>query len=209
MTRHLSAVLFSTLLLGACATMIDTPFQEVTLKTPGTDQARCLLDNDITVYPIHSNQTIKMQRNDSDIKITCTAPGNKNVSTVIDRDLNAWSIANITNAIVPGVTYDHFSGALYDYPNVISVDFGAVAGPGFPLPEYHAAGTPRPVDQGIENYNPSVPKKNGDPHQTNYVPRKMDMGEIRSRSNPLGTTGSGGSSGSAYSSGGSVDIYNP
>lgn len=203
MTLRLSAVLFSTLILGACATWIDTPLQEVTLKTPGTDQARCLLDNKVNVYQIYSDQTIKMQRNDEDIKITCTAPGNKNVSTVIERDLNAWTLVNITNGIVPGVSYDHFSGALYDYPKTITVDFSTVTTPGFPPPEYNRAGTQDPSRQVGEEWEASAMKS----YIPGSTPRKMNMGEIRSRSNPLGNAGDG--SAGAASSGSPVEIYNP
>lgn len=203
MTRHFAALVLASTLLAGCATMIDTPFQKVTLKTPGTDHGHCLIDNGIVRYQIHSNQTIKMQRNDADLKITCTAPGNRRVETVIDRDLNAWSIANITNAIIPGVTYDHFSGALYDYPNVISVDFGPGPGPGFPLPEYQRPGAIPPSSQGIEGYSPALNKKPGEERVVNEPPRKMDMNELRARSHPLGANTSRPGGGSA------VEIYNP
>lgn len=203
MTRRLSVVLLSTLLLGACASWIDTPFQEITLKTPGTDNARCTLDNDINKWMVHSNQTIKIQRNDADLKLECYAPGDKYVSTVIDRDLNAWTIANITNGVVPGVSYDHFTGALYDYPKTITVDFSSVPG-GYPLPQYHGVGMQNPDDQNAETWGPEAMKgadRQGQP------PRKMDMGEIRSRSNPLGDARSSGAA--SRSTGNSVEIYNP
>lgn len=202
MTRRLPAVLLSTLLLGACASWIDTPFQEITLKTPGTDQAHCLLDNDVNKYQIYSDQTIKIQRSDADIKISCTAPGNKSVSTVIDRNLNAWSLVNITNGVVPGVSYDHFSGALYDYPKTITVDFGGVAMTGYPLPEYNRPNTQDPSGQPGEEWDAAAMKSYT---PTGVPPRKMDMGEIRARSNPLGDA-TGRTSAPA---GDPVQIYNP
>ncbi len=198
MTRRFAAVLLSTLMLGACATMIDGASQEITLKTPGTDQGHCYLDNGVARWQIYSNQTIQIQRNDEDIVLTCTAPGNKSVKAVIDRDLNAWSIANITNGVVPGVSYDHFTGALYDYPKTITVDFSATPMAGYPLPQYEDPSL-RPVNDnaGIEKFEPTE-IRNPD---RGVAPRKMDMGEIRSRSHPLGSPGSSGSGG--------VEIYRP
>lgn len=204
MTRRISAVLLSTLLLGACATWIDTPFQEITLKTPGTANARCTLDNDINKWTVYSDQTIKIQRNDMDIELECFAPGDKHVKTTIDRDLNAWTIANITNGVIPGVSYDHFSGALYDYPKTITVDFSTVPG-GFKPPQYHDAGMQNPRDQNPETWGPEA-MKNAD--RSGYPPRKMDMGEIRARSNPLGSASEMNDAPSS-SSGNSVEIYNP
>lgn len=197
MIRRRTALILSTVLLAGCSTMIDSPFQEITLKTPGTENAHCYLDNKIGRYQIYSNQTIKIQRNDEDLKVTCYAPGNRRVETKIDRDLNAWTIANITNGIIPGVSYDHFSGAMYDYPRTISVDFGS-ASTGFPMPSYTSA----PASQGIENYDPGVLKKNGEERIVNQPPRKLSRDEIMSRSHPLGAE-------SKQGSGSAIEIYNP
>jgi hypothetical protein len=189
MARRLSLVLASALLLSACAGVLDGTFQDITLKTPGTDQAHCTMNNHIMNYQVYSNQTIRVQRNDRDLEIFCRAPGNKEVSVLIDRDLNAWALADVFTGIVPGVAYDHFSGALYDYPDVITIDFASVPSRPMDAPQYEAAEAPKLKMQGIENYDPSIVKKDGDKYYVRALPRKMDMNELRGRSHPLGSDG--------------------
>ena len=47
--------------LSACGTLISSPTQEITLNTPGADEAECMLDNGLR-YPIRNGQTIRMMR---------------------------------------------------------------------------------------------------------------------------------------------------
>lgn len=196
MTRRHALAFTVALMLGACASTLDGSFQEVTLKTPGTTQAKCEMDNGVMRWQFYSGQTVKMQRNDRDLKIYCVAPGNKEAYALIDRDLNPWAAADIVTGIVPGVVYDHFSGALYTYPDVITIDFASVPPRPYPAPEYELSDAPKVAAHGIENYDAALAKKDG---ERNYIPapaRRMSLSEIMSRSHPLGESGSSSSSSS-------------
>lgn len=189
MARRLSVVLASVLVLSACASALDSSFQEITLKTPGTDQALCTFENRVMAWQAYSNQTITVQRNKEDLKVFCRAPGNREARVIIDRDLNPWALADIVTGIVPGVTYDHFSGALYDYPDVITIDFASQPIRAMEAPQYDHADAPKVSAQGIENYDPAVAKKDGDKYYVRALPRKMSITEIYGRSHPLGADG--------------------
>lgn len=175
----------SVLLLGACASMISGSEEEITLKTPGTDQAECMMNNGILNYRVFSNQTVKIQKNNEDLKISCKAPGNRERNLLVRWRLSPWLIADVTTGVVPGAAYDHFAGAAYGYPNVITVDFSKLPARDYPMPEYQRVGLPDPAYQGIEYYGPSMPSQESDKYGTKPMLRKKNVSEALNSSNPF------------------------
>ena len=184
MVRHSFLAVTLALFLGGCASNLDSSFQDITLKTPGVEDAECRMNNGIAVWVLRSNQTVSINRHDEDLRVECYASGNREAHVIIDRNLNPWALANVVTGIVPGVAYDHFSGGLYTYPHVLTIDMGPVRP--YDLPDYMRTQGMDPSQQPIENYGPGMVKKDEDRYYVRPGVRQMDLNEILSRSHPLG-----------------------
>lgn len=167
-----------TALVSACGTIISGQTQDVTLQTPGTDNAECTMDNG-NRYRAETGDKLKVMRSYKPLELDCYAPGNRHVTKTVGEDLNAWSAANVVNGVVPGVAYDHFSGGLYTYPDVIVVDFTGVEAPGFNPPEYVS---PDDAGKAIESYQPGNPIVPGD---STYMKRGVQKVDQDLNSNPF------------------------
>lgn len=169
--------------LAGCATIVSGQTQKVTLLTPGANEAQCTLDNGVR-YSVGTGQTITIMRNDKPIKIECYAPGNRFRAFDIESDGNKWAVANVVNGIIPGLTFDHFSKGLYEYPEIITVDFVGQPTIGYELPEYHNKDAPNPYDQAIEYYGPSSPKL---PSDNDFIRNDVTKRGGENANNPFST----------------------
>lgn len=176
-------VFVSLLLLSACGTIIKGQTQDVTLRTPGVTNAECVLNNGVR-YTITTDETIQIMRSGQDINLDCYAPGNRHRTATVESGFNNWSTANITNAIVPGMTYDHLAKGLYEYPPTIIVDFTGIPAIGFETPDYHNKDVPNPYTQVIEDYGPSTPRIENDSAYMRRGVKKID----ETNSNPFSTS---------------------
>lgn len=194
---YLTAVLSSVLLASACGTVMKGQMQEITLRTPGTDNAKCIADNGVR-YTIVTDQTITIMRSGKDLVLECYAAGNRDLRMTVESGFNNWSAANIANALVPGVTYDHLSKGLYEYPPTIVADFSGMKSRSYETPDYHDKDMPNPYEQQIEDYTPSTPRIEND---SNYMHRGVKKFEGGVNSNPfavspaLSETGNGDAGG--------------
>lgn len=183
--RSFKIILFlsAATLVASCSTLMSGQTQKVTLKTPGAYNAECYLDNG-NRYRVVTDETVLIMRSQKPLEVDCYAPGNRHLIKTIDRDFNDWTIANISNGIVPGVTYDHFSNAMYEYPKTISVDFSGMASPGFESPDYHNKDAASPYGQPIESYTPASPEI---PSDNTYMKRGVAKVSQDVNSNPFDT----------------------
>ncbi|MEM8833785.1 MAG: hypothetical protein AAGB32_04510 [Pseudomonadota bacterium] len=124
------------MVVSACATFADGQVQEVTIRTPGAENARCWLNNGDNLYDAYSGQTILVKRNNSDIVVNCLASGNREKTVRGKWSANEWIWLNVANGVVPGMTYDIFSQAAYEYPKDITVDFTDEPITAYSLPLY-------------------------------------------------------------------------
>jgi len=168
--------------LVSCATIIDGQTQMVTINTPGASESKCYANNGLR-YPFYGGQTVEIQRSRNDLVIECYGSGNRYKKKIVESTLNDWTVANVSNGVVPGTAYDVNSGAFWGYPAVIDVDFVGVPTKGFEMPEYHNKDLPSPYDQAVENMGPSTPRVESD---RDYVPRKLEKRDASSMgSNPF------------------------
>lgn len=138
------------LTMSACASVVDTPQQELRIVTPGAEGARCTLTNEHASFVAHPPKAVTIHRASTPLTITCQAPGNRERTTVVYAQLNKTALGNATTAGV-GAVYDQVSGALYEYPSPVTVDFTATRATQMPLPTYHNPDTVSPLDQVNEN----------------------------------------------------------
>lgn len=148
------AFILPLLILAGCGTLMKGQTQDITFAATGVDEAECTLDNGVR-YKIKNGETLNIMRSEKDMKVDCYGAGNRHKAFVIPNGFNAWSAANLANGLIPGVTYDHFSNGLYEYPDKFTVDFSGPA-PGYGLPEYHNLSAQNPYDQKIEDYTPGT-----------------------------------------------------
>jgi len=170
---RLLPVLGATLLLGACGSVMSGQTQEVTLLTPGADNARCILDNGIR-YVIRTGEKLEIMRNEKDIVLDCYATGNRHRTLTIESGINGWAIGNVVTGVVPGVTFDHFSKGLYDYPDTITVDFSGMP-MGFNGPEYENPDAPAFSGQVNEVYGAQTGTLPSDAAEQPYVLEKKQV----------------------------------
>lgn len=179
-------VLSSLVLLGACASIIDGPTQNVRLDTPGATEAECTLTNGVK-YRAVTGETLRIMRSHRDLVVDCYATGDRHKQIIVPSTYNGWGAANVSNGVVPGGTYDHFSGGLYIYPEIITVDFVGIPTRGFETPEYMNKDAPNPYKQSIESYGASTPSI---PSDSEYLKRGLKKRDADMSTNPFATGGS-------------------
>lgn len=149
------ALLSTVLALSACASYSDTPNQRIQVLTPGATHARCVLATQYTRMVVYPPQDGFIRRMQEPLKVTCQAPGNREKTIVVKAKINGAAYGNVATAGV-GAVYDQISGALYEYPSPIYVDFMNTRAGGQGMPAYHARDTVSPFDQVNENSRRSV-----------------------------------------------------
>lgn len=129
--------LFAVTVLAGCATFVDGQTQNVTIKTPGAENARCILQNEDFKYAVSTDETINMMKSPHDFTVNCLAPGNREKTVLVKREINEWVVANVANGFVPGAAYDYFSRGAFKYPETITVSFVGEPVKSYGLPQYH------------------------------------------------------------------------
>jgi len=174
---------FSLLILSSCASVVDGQIQKVTMLTPGAENAVCTLDNGTVKYSIISNQTIELTKSDNDLIAHCYAPGNRELTKIVEWDFNPWTAGNVVTGVVPGVAYDHFYKGLYEYPAVITMDFTSIPVKPYDFPQHYAPGLDNPNYAVIESYDPTSPKTEADKYKVSPILKKKDRSALSS--NPI------------------------
>ncbi len=186
-TKLIFSAFSVTLLLSGCGTIHDGQTQEITLETQGAYEAECVIDNGVR-YVVQNDEKFTVQRSNKPLQLDCYAAGNRHVTKTVESVYNPWSVA-----VPPSALFDHFSGALYEYPSIIVVDFMGVP-TGYELPEYHNKDVPNPYTQPIEEYKPGTARIGDD---TAYIRRGVEKRDPAADSNPFIDPSSGGAGVSA------------
>lgn len=174
------------LLVSACASIIDGPTQPVRIDTPGATEAECFLVNGVK-YRAVTGETLKIMRSHRDLVVDCYASGDRHKQIVVESSFNGWGAANVTNGVIPGGTYDHYSGGLYTYPEIITIDFVGIPTRGFETPAYHNKDAPNPYKQAIEGYGAGSPAI---PEDSEYLRRGLEKRSTSVNSNPFSSSAS-------------------
>jgi len=182
--RKLLLSLFSLAALNGCASISAGQFQDITVVTPGAENAYCLLYTGVGVYKVNNGETIQITKSDEDMKAECYATDNRKLTMNVDLDAEDSGLLNIANGVLPGLAYDHFSKALYKYPEVIVADFHNVPAKGFE-PAYHAKDRMSPKAAGITYYGPSVPVQEEDKSRSPVTVEKRNQEDLMAN-NPFG-----------------------
>lgn len=153
MARFLAFILMA-FTLSACASVLGESTQDVHFVTPGANDSVCYIDNGAVTYRAWPPQTLKLSKRSGDLEVRCLADGNREKTVIIEQNNSALTLANAMNGFVPGVFIDSQTGALYEYPNVVTVDFTDMAAQSMPLPNYHMHLMKNPSLFGMEEFRP-------------------------------------------------------
>jgi len=154
--KFLLPIAAATALLG-CSSLVNDSVQNITILTPGAENARCIIENEDFKYPAWSNQTIQITKSPHDFIVNCKADGNRERTVHVKRDVDEWVAANVANGFVPGAAYDYFSRGAFTYPEKITVSFVGVPKTLLEAPEYSTQFLSERYKPGIKidetNYN--------------------------------------------------------
>ena len=175
---------FSVLFLSACGTIASGQNQLITIKTPNATNTKCLLHNEDFKVIAYSYETVRVPKSGKDMMIDCYAPGNRHKAVLAKRKLNGWSLYNIANGVIPGVAYDYFSKGLYEYPEILSINFAGEQSRPYDKPSY----SNQKLYKGEGVYlGPTIVKtQNG--HITNDLPKRTNSYNDFNVSKPVSQT---------------------
>lgn len=149
-------------LVSACAWTTQTSLQDVAFETPGALDAECEVLVGKTKYIVHPPQTVILPRSVETMHVNCLAPGGREKSWEYLPKVSPMVVADSALGMAP-IVWDHYSGALYDYPDKVVIDFSGVPTVPIPLPSYHNPDTVPPRLSGLDEETPGMPGLNADP----------------------------------------------
>lgn len=152
--NRIAAFLIVTLALSGCASVMGHSTQEVTFLTPGAHDSVCIIDNGETLYKAYPPQRINLSKRSGDLKVRCIADGNRERTIEIPQESSSLSLANASNGFIPGLLVDSQTGALYEYPDTISVDFTNIPSRPMERPNYDKHIDENPDLYGMEEFHP-------------------------------------------------------
>jgi hypothetical protein len=161
MARFLMAA-SAVLVLSACATAIEGPTQDLTIHIVGTGKAMCDLQQENARYRAHAPGSVRIQKMNSPLYVRCAAPGNRELSQVLEPSIAATSLTNVANGLVPGMTWDYYSGAMYKYPDRVVMDFSNMPPKPYDEPDYQKVFKVNPDMYSMEEFRPGIPALQSD-----------------------------------------------
>lgn len=148
--------------------------QDVTVTTPGAQNAMCMVYIKGLRYRFYPPQTTKVPQADDDVIVDCLAPGNRRKKVTIDPDMSVYGFFNIANAGI-GAAWDILSGAMFLYPRTIEIDFRDVPVRPMPLPTYNNPDIIQPEEHDLEEFLPGEPYLNSDKNKPVYKLRRRQV----------------------------------
>lgn len=152
--------------LVSCATMTEGAMQDIAFETPGATNAVCdvTIGTDRMRYLVRPPQVLTVSKSVKDMTVDCTAPGNRKVMKIVKSSAAATGFLNTFNGAVPGAIVDAESGAMFKYPDKISIDFTGVKPVSYAMPAYYNTDglDPDVESSDVDNYGPEVPAAPGD-----------------------------------------------
>ncbi len=147
--------------LGACAYFIDTSNQEITILTPGAQNAVCFMFVGDLRYRVHPPKTFNISKSGDDLKVDCLAPGNRRNIVVVEATITDSAKYNVANGGV-GAIWDYGSKAIFEYPSIIEVNFTDTPTKSESLPAHNSPDIKQPEEYMHEEYRPGIARMNAD-----------------------------------------------
>jgi hypothetical protein len=153
MIRKISIAVLALLLTAGCATIFEGETQNITLQTPGTDQAVCLLTRPGSHTRVWAPTTVRITKSRGPMVVDCLAQGNREKILIVTPGTPPSFNRNAANLML-GAAYDYETDAMYIYPDRIVMDFTNVPPSPMPLPEYQKMLAEYPELKGMDVTRP-------------------------------------------------------
>lgn len=150
-----------TLGLAACATTFEQALQPVEIITPGAKNSKCDVYVQGVRHVVYPPQKITIAKSVEDLIIECRAPGNRYHKQVILPQETDIAFANMLWGGF-GYMVDEATGAMYQYPDIITVDFTDTPYKAESLPAQNAPDVRQPETYDLEEFNAAQPRLNAD-----------------------------------------------
>ena len=121
---------FLTILLGmavmanltGCATIVGGTHEKISIATPPTTNAACLLSNDKGKWIIANTPgQVKVHRSIKPLVVSCHKPGYHSNTMTVASDMKAMVAGNVVFGGFIGAGMDAVDGAAFSYPKNIDV----------------------------------------------------------------------------------------
>jgi len=129
MTFKLLAMSAATLCLGACSTVVNGKNQSVAFDTGAVTGADCTATGGSDFAVNKQFQTpadVKLPRSSKTIDITCNKTGYQTASRSISGKVEGSTAGNLVLGGPIGVGVDALTGAIYKYPDTVSIPMEAL-----------------------------------------------------------------------------------
>lgn len=127
-TLFIFAALVVSAVSSGCATITTGQNQSLSVESraKGTTVAgaACKLQNDKGTWFVTTPGSVTVNRSYSDIAVSCTHEKHEAGSVVVPSTTKAMVFGNVIIGGVIGAAVDIGTGSAYDYPTLISVEFG-------------------------------------------------------------------------------------
>ncbi len=151
---RLIAIAATAMILSSCATVLEDAAQDLTINIIGTGEALCFVSQTGRLYRAYAPSVIHIQKSDSPMTVRCLAPGNREQTVVLEPKISDLTVGNLANGVVPGASFDYFSGAMFKYPDSVTFDFSKTPPAPYPLPDYQLVFNQNPDLLGMEEFHP-------------------------------------------------------
>lgn len=176
--RNSFYLLASVFLLGGCAYLTEKSNQNLTVLTPGAEDALCYVYVDGVKYKFSPPETVNIFKSKEPLVVDCLAPGNRRKKLEVKPTIARSAPGNVVTGVAPGLAWDYVSGALFKYPDIIEVDFTEVPVRPEALPAQNNPDVVQPEDYYLEEFSPSEPRMNNDRNVP--PPELLRRGEVSS-----------------------------
>lgn len=163
-------------LCAGCSSVTEGTIQPLTIRTPGANNAECSVSTGTIKYTYNPPMTRNITKSNETMMVDCLAPGNRHKVVYVKPIIASSTFLNLGNGLAPGVAVDYASKAMYNYPDVVDVDFTYTKTLPFPLPAQNLEDIRQPEDYDLEEFSPGLPRLNSD--------RYVTVPEIRRREVP-------------------------
>lgn len=160
-TVTFAALMLSGAMMSGCSTAINGATEDIRINIAGTGEALCDVTQPGHRYRVYAPSTFRAMRSKDDLRIRCTAPGNREQVVILRSELSDNLAYNVSNLGL-GVGWDAMTGAMYNYPDQALIDFRGVPSTGYPQPDYQDVFDKNPELMQMEQFRPGNPALGSD-----------------------------------------------
>jgi hypothetical protein len=160
-TVTFAALMLSGAMLSGCSTALNGATEDIRINIAGTGEALCDVTQTGRRYRVYAPSSFRAMRSPDNIHIHCHAPGNREQVIVLESSLSDNLAYNVSNLGL-GVGWDAMSGAMYNYPDTVTMDFTGIPARSYPQPDYQDVFDRNPELMQMEQFRPGNPALGSD-----------------------------------------------